>query len=130
MAKKYCTWTWCYTTTFLSQFLLLKYVLLWEYLCTQRRNKTNPPKGRNAEMFKNKSNKNNKRLKQSTRMRKIFVFDSQGVFANDFVSNFWILTIILQENLSLVILEYWISVWCPFHCANCNTSYCSIMMEL
>ena len=51
-----------------------------------RRNKTNPPKGRNAEMFKNKSNKNNKRLKQSTRMRKIFVFDSQGIFANDFVS--------------------------------------------
>ena len=34
--------------------------------------KTNQPKGRNAEMFKNKSNKNNKRLQQSTRVREIF----------------------------------------------------------
>ena len=76
---------------FSSQFLLLNYVLFREYLCTHRRNKTNPPKGRNAEMFKNKSNKNNKRLKQSTRVRKIFVFDSQGV--------------ILRIDFTLVFLE-------------------------
>ena len=66
-----------------------------------RRNKTNPPKGRNAEMFKNKSNKNNKRLKQSTRVRKIFVFDSQGVFTNDFIFNFLIFNNYLIEKLNL-----------------------------